>query len=294
MAKNPTIWDNLAMTIETTPLTHASFYKFVNLDDPPATVAALQQICDAVNAGAAENARDTLKGIIWVAQEGLNGMLAASMPRLETFEAALKTNALFAGAFSDVQFKHSHCTTKPFWKLKIRLKPEVLPLGIENVDARLTGQNLTPAQWREMLQRDDVVLLDNRNSFEYRLGRFKGAIDPKVQNFRDFPKYVAANVAQWKADGKTVAMYCTGGIRCEKTSAWMKEFDVPVVQLEGGILNYFLALPDAQKEFEGECFVFDNRIAIDTHLQETEIKNQGLNLSKLASSKHCHPLFIEA
>lgn len=257
------------MTIETTPLTHASFYKFVNLDDPPATVAALQLICDAVNAGAPENAPDTLKGIIWVAQEGLNGMLAASMPRLDAFEAALKTNAVFAGAFSDVQFKHSHCTTKPFWKLKIRLKPEVLPLGIENVDARQTGQNLSPAQWREMLQRDDVVLLDNRNSFEYRLGRFKGAIDPKVQNFRDFPKYVEANVAQWKADGKTVAMYCTGGIRCEKTSAWMKEFDVPVVQLEGGILNYFLALPDAQKEFEGECFVFDNRIAIDTKLQET-------------------------
>ena len=257
------------MTIETTTLSHASFYKFVNLDDPPATVAALQHICDAVNADAADSANDTLKGIIWVAQEGLNGMLAASLARLEAFEDALKNNALFAGAFNDLQFKHSNCTTKPFWKLKIRLKPEVLPLGIDNVDVRETGQNLSPAQWREMLIRNDVVLLDNRNSFEYRLGRFKGAIDPKVQNFRDFPKYVEANVAQWKAEGKTVAMYCTGGIRCEKTSAWMKEFDVPVVQLEGGILNYFLALPDAQKEFEGECFVFDNRIAIDTKLQET-------------------------
>lgn len=257
------------MTIETTTLSHASFYKFVNLDDPPATVAALQHICDAVNADVADSANDTLKGIIWVAQEGLNGMLAASLARLEAFEDALKNNALFAGAFNDLQFKHSNCTTKPFWKLKIRLKSEVLPLGIDNVDVRETGQNLSPAQWREMLIRNDVVLLDNRNSFEYRLGRFKGAIDPKVQNFRDFPKYVEANVAQWKAEGKTVAMYCTGGIRCEKTSAWMKEFDVPVVQLEGGILNYFLALPDAQKEFEGECFVFDNRIAIDTKLQET-------------------------
>ncbi len=256
-----------------TPITHASFYKFVNLADPPSTVAALQQICDAVNAGAStgtpESAADTLKGIIWVASEGLNGMLAASLPRLEAFEAALKTNAVFAGAFGDVQFKHSHCTTKPFWKLKIRLKPEVLPLGIDGVDARQTGENLNPQQWRDMLTRDDVVLLDNRNSFEYRLGRFKGAIDPQVQNFRDFPKYIEANVAQWKAEGKTVAMYCTGGIRCEKTSAWMRQFDVPVVQLEGGILNYFLALPDAQKEFEGECFVFDNRIAIDTKLQET-------------------------
>jgi UPF0176 protein len=268
-----------------TSITHASFYKFVNLADPAATVTALQDICAAINADAAANANantdadananananppDSLKGIIWVAPEGLNGMLAASLARLQAFEAALKTHAAFAGAFADVQFKHSHCITKPFWKLKIRLKPEVLPLGIDNIDARESSGNLNPTQWREMLKRDDVVLLDNRNSFEYRLGRFKGAIDPQVQNFRDFPKYIEANVAQWQAEGKTVAMYCTGGIRCEKTSAWMKAFNVPVVQLEGGILNYFLAIPDAEKDYEGECFVFDNRIAIDTKLQET-------------------------
>ena len=121
----------------------------------------------------------------------------------------------------------------------------------------------------KLITEDDVVLLDNRNSFEFRLGRFKNAIDPHVTNFRDFPKYIEAHASQWKAEGKRVAMYCTGGIRCEKTSAWMQDMDIPVIQLEGGILNYFAQMPDAEKDWEGECFVFDNRIALDTKLHET-------------------------
>ena len=115
-----------------------------------------------------------------------------------------------------------------------------------------------------------MVLLDNRNSFEFRLGRFHNAIDPQVTNFRDFPNYVSAHIDEWKRDGKRVAMYCTGGIRCEKTSAWMQDMDIPVYQLEGGILNYFKAMPDAARDWEGECFVFDNRIALDTKLTETD------------------------
>jgi len=131
------------------------------------------------------------------------------------------------------------------------------------------GINVPPTQWRTLIAQEDVVLLDNRNSFEFRLGRFHNAIDPGVANFRDFPNYVKAHVSQWKAEGKRVAMYCTGGIRCEKTTAWMRDFDLPVYQLEGGILNYFAQMPDAERDWDGECFVFDNRIALDTHLQET-------------------------
>ena len=113
-------------------------------------------------------------------------------------------------------------------------------------------------------------MLFRSNSFEYRLGRFRNAIDPEVENFRDFPEYVLAHLAEWKAAGKRVAMYCTGGIRCEKTSAWMRQFDIEVLQLQGGILNYFLQMPDAEKDWQGECFVFDNRIALDTRMQETQ------------------------
>jgi UPF0176 protein len=129
---------------------------------------------------------------------------------------------------------------------------------------------LKPQEWRELIARDDVVLLDNRNSFEYKLGRFKGAIDPGVQHFRDFPRYVQDNVSQWKEEGKKVAMYCTGGIRCEKTSAWMRDMGVEVFELQGGILTYLKEMPDAEIDWQGECFVFDSRVALDAKLRETD------------------------
>ena len=132
-----------------------------------------------------------------------------------------------------------------------------------------TASSLKAARENMALQRPDVVLLDNRNSFEFRLGRFRGAVDPRVANFRDFPAYVLAHAPAWAAAGQRVAMYCTGGIRCEKTSAWMRGLGIPVWQLEGGILNYFEQMPDADRDWDGECFVFDNRVALDTRLQET-------------------------
>ncbi|MEY4563194.1 MAG: hypothetical protein RLZZ618_2471, partial [Pseudomonadota bacterium] len=168
-------------------------------------------------------------------------------------------------------FKRSACKTVPFARMKVHRKPEIVAVGIADAQAApLTDHALSPQAWRELIAQDGVVVLDNRNSFEYRLGRFRSAVDPGVSNFRDFPNYVQAHAEQWKAEGKRVAMYCTGGIRCEKTSGWMEGLGLDVYQLEGGILNYFQALPDAAQDWEGECFVFDNRIALDTHLQETD------------------------
>ena len=232
---------------------HTAFYKFVVLDDPDAVVEHLHSLTQA------------LTGSILVAPEGINGMLAGPVAALDAFERALEQDEKFAG----IAFKRSECKTLPFRKLKIRRKSEIVPLGISGVDARDTGVNVSPAAWRQLIAEDDVVLLDNRNSFEYKLGRFKNAVDPHVTNFRDFPKYVEAHLDEWKEQGKRVAMYCTGGIRCEKTSAWMKGAGIGVFQLEGGILNYFKEMPDAQNDWEGECFVFDNRIALDTKLRET-------------------------
>ena len=210
-----------------------------------------------------------LTGSIMVAAEGINGMLAGSQADVESFEQALQHEPAFAGAFTGLAFKHSACTTRPFGKMKVHVRKEIVPLGVEDVDARITGIQVSPLEWEELIQRPDVVLLDNRNGFEYRLGHFEGAIDPQVANFRDFPDYVRSHAAAWKAEGKQVAMYCTGGIRCEKTSAWMLDVQLPVYQLEGGILNYFQQMPDAQQDWQGECFVFDNRVALDTTLQET-------------------------
>ena len=236
---------------------HIAFYKFVALDDVDGVVSQLRMLTA------------NLLGSILVASEGINGMLAGSPSQLDDFQQALQSDAYFAGKFAGIAFKRSACVTAPFGKMKVYKKPEIVPLGIAGVDASDTGINVSPAEWRKLIAEDDVVLLDNRNSFEYRLGRFRNAIDPHVTNFRDFPKYVEAHAPSWQAEGKRVAMYCTGGIRCEKTSAWMKGLNIPVFQLEGGILNYFQQMPDAEKDFEGECFVFDNRIALDTTLHET-------------------------
>jgi UPF0176 protein len=237
------------------PMHHSAFYKFVNLADPEAIIERLRSLTT------------DLLGSILVAPEGINGMVAGSEVQLDAFEAALQADT----RIGKVIFKRSPCKTLPFKRMKVRRKAEIVPLGITGVDATKGGGiDVSPADWRKLITEDDVVLLDNRNSFEYKVGHFEGAIDPQVHHFRDFPEYVKAHADEWKAQGKRVAMYCTGGIRCEKTSAWMAGMGMPVYQLEGGILNYFKQMPDAEKDWHGECFVFDNRIALDTRLQETD------------------------
>jgi len=242
-------------------LCHDSFYRFTDLGDTDAVARAVDTLRALT--------RD-LSGCILVAQEGVNAMLAGRVAQLDAFYAALGAEPVLGPLMRDLPIKRSGCITPPFQRMKVHHRAEVLPLGVPGVNAvGHVGQALSPAQWREMLDRDDVVLIDNRNSFEFRLGRFRGAIDPQVQHFRDFPAWVEAQLPTWQAEGKTVAMYCTGGIRCEKTSAWLAQRGVAMLELDGGILNYFAQLPDAERDWQGECFVFDNRVALDTRLQET-------------------------
>lgn len=246
---------------EQSPLFHVSFYKFVVLADPEAVATALREVTSQVT------------GSILVAEEGINGVMAGTEAQLAQAEQALMQDPRFGGVFSDLVFKRSACTTRPFFRMRIHRKREIVAFGIDGItgltEDRAAANHVPPQQWRELITRDDVVVLDNRNSFEYRLGHFDHAVDPHVNNFRDFPQYVQDHAEQWKAEGKKVAMYCTGGIRCEKMSGWMQEKGLDVFQLEGGILNYFLTMPDANKDWQGECFVFDSRVAIDTHMQET-------------------------
>ena len=243
-------------------LVHTSFYKFTPLPQPELAAAVLRELLSGPAAG-------ELAGSILVAAEGINGMLAGSPAAVQGFEQALQHEPAFAGAFTGMTFKHSGCVTRPFGKVKVQVKKEIVPLGVEGVDARSTGIQVSPMDWGDLIRQPDVVLLDNRNSFEYRLGHFEGAIDPQVTNFRDFPDYVRTHAAAWKANGQRVAMYCTGGIRCEKTSAWMLDMGMVTYQLEGGILNYFRHVKDPGRDWTGECFVFDNRVALDASLQET-------------------------
>lgn len=243
------------MNDATPVLWHDSFYRFVKLDDPEKLGEQLVELCE----------KREVQGSIILAPEGINAMLAGSETALNTVRDFLEADERFKGIF----YKRTHSKDMPFRRLRLRVKDEIVPLGIEGVDATSkTGIDVAPEQWRELIKQDDVILIDNRNSFEYELGHFKGAIDPEVRNFRDFADYVEENKDNWQ--DKKVAMYCTGGIRCEKTTAWMHDQGMDVYQLEGGIINYFEKIPDAEKDYEGECFVFDWRIALDTKLQETD------------------------
>ena len=253
------VLERFAHLAQDAKLVHDSFYKFVPIEDVDAMLASLR------------DASEGLLGSILVAPEGINGMLAATSEELDAFQDKLKDEEAFGHKFDDMVVKRSLCKSIPFHTMKIRKKPEIVPLGVAGVDAsRQTGVNVSPQEWRALIQREDVVVIDNRNDFEYRLGHFAGAVNPEVCNFRDFPKYIEEQLPLWQDAGKHIAMYCTGGIRCEKTSAWMLDLGVEVYQLEGGILNYFEQMPDADRDWQGECFVFDNRIALNSRLEETD------------------------
>ncbi|GAA0769912.1 hypothetical protein LRH25_02225 [Ideonella azotifigens] len=245
-------------------LLHSAFYRFVPLSDPQAAAVQLRSLAHA------------LQGSILVAAEGINGTVAGEPQAVAAFEAALQQADVLAGAFRGMPFKHSECATPPFGRLKVSVKPEIVALGLPQDPAAALpppderdASHLSPEAWRALLARDDVVLLDNRNHFEFRLGHFRGAVDPQVHNFSDFVAYVQAQAPAWRAAGRPVAMYCTGGIRCDKTAPWLRSQGLDVWQLDGGILNYFQSLPDAERDWQGECFVFDKRVALDTRLRET-------------------------
>jgi UPF0176 protein len=241
-------------------LLHSAFYRFAPLADPVAAADALRAL-----------ARD-LTGSIVVAAEGVNGTVAGTPEAVADFEAALQRPDVLDGALRGMPFKHSACVTAPFGRLKVGVKPEIVALGLPEAlpaSDEHDASHVAPAAWRALLARDDVVVLDNRNHFEFRLGHFGGAVDPQVHNFRDFVAFVQANAPAWREAGRPVAMYCTGGIRCDKTAPWLRSLGLDVRQLDGGILNYFRQVPDADRDWQGECFVFDNRVALDTHLRET-------------------------
>jgi UPF0176 protein len=243
-------------------LVHTAFYRFTRIPDPLHAAAILRDLLG-------RPPLQRLGGSILLAPEGINGTVAGPMEAVAALEHVLQHHAGLGAAFDGMRFRRSACDTPPFGRMKVHVRREIVQLGMEGVDARATGTDVSPHDWRELIRQSDVVLLDNRNSFEFRLGHFNGAVDPGVANFRDFPLYVNEHAATWKAQGKRVAMYCTGGIRCEKTSAWMRQLALPVYQLKGGILGYFAEIEDAHRDFSGECFVFDNRVALDTRLQET-------------------------
>ncbi len=251
------------------PLRHSSFYRFVPLADPVAAADAVRVVAHG------------LGGSITLAPEGISGAVAGPAGALAAFESALQAPGLLGGALQGMVFKHSPCAVQPFGRLKVGVKPELVALGLPAAGGlplpdEQDASHLDPAAWRALLARGDAVVLDNRNHFEYRLGHFQGAVDPGVHNFRDFVAYVEAQAPAWRDAGRPVAMYCTGGIRCDKTAPWLRSLGLTVWQLQGGILHYFESLEDAGRDWQGDCFVFDRRIALDTQLRATGATADGV------------------
>ena len=243
-------------------LFHISFYRFVAIAEPEVFAVRLRQLASA------------LKGVVLVAKEGINGALAGTAPELDQFEQAMMSDAGFAGAFAGMRFQRTGCARAPFGRLKVHVRAEVVQIGVKDVNALdFQGRNVPPEAWDDLIARPDVVLLDNRNHFEFALGRIRGALDPDVDLFSDFAHYMDRHLPTWQAQGKQIAMYCTGGIRCEKSSAWLAQQGVQSYQLEGGILNYLRHKNETGQasNWEGHCFVFDNRMALDSTLENVEL-----------------------
>ncbi|QDD11039.1 rhodanese-related sulfurtransferase [Candidatus Methylopumilus planktonicus] len=214
-----------------------------------------------------------IKGTLLLADEGINGTVAGPEKSILELLNHLKTDPVFEGNFKNLAHKESWSDKHPFYRMKIKLKKEIVTLGVPGVSpTKVAGKYVKPQDWNKIISDPEVVLIDTRNDYEYAIGTFKNAINPKTNTFREFPEYVKTHFDPKKH--KKVAMFCTGGIRCEKASSYMlsKGFD-EVYQLEGGILKYLEEVKPEESLWQGECFVFDQRVAI-THGLEVGVYDQ--------------------
>jgi UPF0176 protein len=239
----------------------AALYKFVDLPDFAELQAPLQAFCEAHH----------VKGTLLLAHEGINGTIAGPQAGVLAVLAHLRSDPRLAS----LEHKEAHSDKAPFYRMKVRLKREIVTLGIEGINPnRMAGKYVKAQDWNDLISAPDVVLIDTRNDYEVSIGTFEGAINPATESFSQLPEWVKKEMAPGgrlqERDGRKpkVAMFCTGGIRCEKSTAFMRTqgFD-EVYHLEGGILKYLETVPEAQSSWRGECFVFDERVSVGHDLK---------------------------
>ncbi len=236
----------------------AAFYKFAHLPEFEALRQPLQQRCEDLG----------LMGTILLAEEGINGTVAGSEKGVARLFERLREQAELV----NLNYKTSWADEVPFYRMKVRLKREIVSLGVTGIDpGSKVGTYVPPEQWNELIQRPDVRLIDTRNRYEYHLGTFQGAEDPETDSFREFPEWVDRNLDP--AEDQNVAMFCTGGIRCEKATAYLLERGFKnVFHLDGGILNYLERISQQDSLWRGDCFVFDNRVTVDHSLRQGDFE----------------------
>ena len=230
----------------------AALYQFHAVENPQVLQQALLDELQSLN----------ICGTLIVANEGINGTVAGARESIDK----LKQYLLDSG-FKNMEYKESISSEKPFRKTKVKLKKEIVTLGVQVEPRSQVGHYLEPKEWHEFIQQEDVLVVDTRNDYEYKAGTFKNALDPNTESFREFPEYVDKHLSD--AKDKKIAMFCTGGIRCEKsTSLLLQKGFKEVYHLKGGILNYLEQIPAEESLWQGECFVFDNRTGVTHGVQE--------------------------
>jgi len=233
----------------------AAFYKFTQLSNLPELQETFMQYLTKLK----------IKGTVLLAHEGINGTVAGTSESIDKFKDFLKIRDLL----SSKDFKTSSCKDEPFPRLKVKLKNEIVSIGNELADPKKTvGTYVQPEDWNDLIAENDVLILDTRNTYEYSIGTFKDSIQPSTTNFREFPQWVEELENSQIDKNKKIAMFCTGGIRCEKASSLMKAKGFNnIFHLQGGILNYIEKIDEEHSMWEGECFVFDDRVALNQNLE---------------------------
>ncbi len=238
-----------------TMITVAALYRFAAFADSAALRDGVRAVCLAHG----------IKGTILLAHEGVNGTIAGSADGIRETIAHLRTLPGCDG----LDVKYSHANEMPFYRMKVMVKKEIVTLGLPDVDpVNKAGTYVAPQDWNALIADPDTVVIDTRNDYEVGIGTFKGAIDPKTPTFRDFPEWFRTNRDALTSGKTKVAMFCTGGIRCEKSTAFLRSEGIDqVYHLEGGILRYLETVPEEESLWEGECFVFDQRVSVGHGLE---------------------------
>jgi UPF0176 protein len=268
-------------------ITVAALYRFTRFDAP----ADLQP---AIAAFAQSNG---IKGTILLAQEGINGTIAGSAQGIATVIAYLRT----LPGCSDLDVKYSHAETMPFYRLKVRVKKEIVTMGVAGIDPkREVGTYVQPEDWNALISDPDTILIDTRNDYEVAIGTFAGAIDPRTKSFSEFPEWFREHRDALMSSGTSAgqaprfAMFCTGGIRCEKSTAFLRAQGIEdVYHLEGGILRYLETVPEAESKWQGECFVFDDRVSVKHRLELGSMELCHACRRPITVEDKASPLFIE-
>jgi UPF0176 protein len=257
----------------------AALYRFAPFADPAALRDALSALCAEVG----------IKGTLLVAHEGINGTIAGASEAIEHVLAHLRTLPGCAG----LDVKLSTAETMPFHRMKVRVKREIVTMGVPGLDPADAGTYVAPSEWNALIAAPGTLLIDTRNDYEVKVGSFAGAVDPHTASFRDFPAWVEEHRAEI-GGAPRVAMFCTGGIRCEKATALLKAQGVgEVYHLEGGILKYLEQVPADESRWHGECFVFDERVAVGHGLEAgTHTLCRGCRMP-ISPEDHDSPLFEE-